>query len=96
MWENIMICFMMGLLSLTRHFLGLNCRMTEISTYWFDLIVVQLLSLNQSYFRLRQQTARVMDPSLLKTKNLHEVKHWIEPGKYFGFVVNYHLFAKST
>jgi len=20
-----------------------------------------------------------MDPSLLKTKNLHEVKHWIEP-----------------
>ena len=23
---------------------------------------------------------RVMDPSLLKTSNLHEVKHWVEPG----------------
>ena len=24
---------------------------------------------------------RVMDPSLLKTSNLHEVKHWVEPGE---------------
>ena len=31
-------------------------------------------------FRLRKQIRRVMDPSLLKTKNYHEVKHWIEPG----------------
>jgi len=30
-------------------------------------------------FRLRKQIRRVMDPSLLKTKNYHEVKHWIEP-----------------
>ena len=29
--------------------------------------------------RLRKQVKRVMDPSLLKTSNLHEVKHWIEP-----------------
>ena len=38
--------------------------------------------------RLRKQTKRVMDPSLLKTKNLHEVKHWIEPGTY---VRPYHI-----
>ena len=30
--------------------------------------------------RLRRQVKRVMDPSLLKTSNFHEVKHWIEPG----------------
>ena len=30
--------------------------------------------------RLRKQIKRVMDPSLLKTSNFHEVKHWIEPG----------------
>ena len=30
--------------------------------------------------RLRKQIKRVMDPNLLKTNNLHEVKHWIEPG----------------
>lgn len=29
-----------------------------------------------------------MDPSLLKTKNLHEVKHWIEPGTH---VRPYHM-----
>ena len=29
---------------------------------------------------LRKQIKRVMDPSLLKTSNYHEVKHWIEPG----------------
>jgi len=29
--------------------------------------------------RLRKQVKRVMDPSLLKTSNFHEVKHWIEP-----------------
>ena len=33
--------------------------------------------------RLRRQIKRVMDPSLLKTSNFHEVKHWIEPGKVF-------------
>ena len=27
-----------------------------------------------------------MDPSLLKTKNLHEVKHWIEPGRFYNSV----------
>ena len=31
--------------------------------------------------RLRKQIKRVMDPNLLKTNNLHEVKHWVEPGK---------------
>ena len=31
-------------------------------------------------FRLRKQITRVMDPNLLKTNNLNEVKHWIEPG----------------
>ena len=31
--------------------------------------------------RLSRQIRRVMDPSLLKTSNLHEVKHWIEPGQ---------------
>ena len=30
--------------------------------------------------RLTKQIRRVMDPSLLKTSNYHEVKHWIEPG----------------
>ena len=30
--------------------------------------------------RLIKQIKRVMDPNLLKTNNLHEVKHWIEPG----------------
>ena len=30
---------------------------------------------------LRKQIKRVMDPNLLKTNNLHEVKHWIEPGR---------------
>jgi len=29
--------------------------------------------------RLSKQIKRVMDPSLLKTNNYHEVKHWIEP-----------------
>ena len=29
--------------------------------------------------RLSRQIRRVMDTSLLKTSNLHEVKHWIEP-----------------
>ena len=29
--------------------------------------------------RLSKQIRRVMDTSLLKTSNLHEVKHWIEP-----------------
>ena len=29
--------------------------------------------------RLRKQIKRVMDPSLLKTSNFHEVKHWVEP-----------------
>ena len=30
--------------------------------------------------RLLKQRKRVQDPSLLSTKNLHEVKHWVEPG----------------
>ena len=38
------------------------------------------LSCLELVFRLRKQIRRVMDPSLLKTKNYHEVKHWIEPG----------------
>lgn len=29
--------------------------------------------------RLSRQIRRVMDTSLLKTDNLHEVKHWVEP-----------------
>ena len=33
--------------------------------------------------RLSRQIRRVMDPSLLKTSNLHEVKHWIEPGQLY-------------
>ena len=32
--------------------------------------------------RLTKQIRRVMDPSLLKTSNYHEVKHWIEPGSF--------------
>ena len=32
--------------------------------------------------RLTRQIKRVMDPNLLKTNNLHEVKHWVEPGLY--------------
>ena len=35
--------------------------------------------------RLRKQIKRVMDPSLLKTSNFHEVKHWIEPGIIFRY-----------
>ena len=31
-------------------------------------------------FRLRKQIDRVMDHNLLETNNIHEVKHWIEPG----------------
>ena len=34
--------------------------------------------------RLLKQIKRVMDPNLLKTNNLHEVKHWIEPGTIKG------------
>ena len=34
--------------------------------------------------RLMKQIRRVMDPNLLKTNNLHEVKHWIEPGNPDG------------
>jgi hypothetical protein len=34
--------------------------------------------------RLYKQTARVMDMSLLNTTNLHEVKHWIEPGQLYN------------
>ena len=35
---------------------------------------------------LRKQIKRVMDPNLLKTNNLHEVKHWIEPGRYTAWI----------
>ena len=35
--------------------------------------------------RLTKQIRRVMDPSLLKTSNYHEVKHWIEPGRVITF-----------
>ena len=28
---------------------------------------------------LRKQIRRVMDPALLTTTNLHDVKHWVEP-----------------
>lgn len=38
------------------------------------------LSSLELLLRLRKQIQRVMDPSLLKTDNYHEVKHWIEPG----------------
>ena len=38
------------------------------------------LSSLELVLRLRRQIQRVMDPSLLKTNNYHEVKHWIEPG----------------
>ena len=34
---------------------------------------------------------RVMDPSLLKTSNLHEVKHWVEPGEALTSCQMYHL-----
>ena len=35
----------------------------------------------ETYFlRLNHQSSRVIDKSLLSTDNLHEVKHWIEPG----------------
>ena len=53
--------------------------------------VSDLRGQNQSYncCRLRKQTKRVMDPSLLKTKNLHEVKHWIEPGWSFSLYLIY-------
>jgi hypothetical protein len=37
-----------------------------------------------SVIRLYKQTARVMDMSLLNTTNLHEVKHWIEPGQLYN------------
>ena len=41
------------------------------------LVIVFMLEI---CVRLRKQIKRVMDPSLLKTSNFHEVKHWIEPG----------------
>ena len=41
--------------------------------------------------RLRRQIKRVMDPTLLKTSNLHEVKHWIEPGGTDLFTSSYSL-----
>ena len=41
--------------------------------------------------RLRKQIKRVMDPSLLKTSNFHEVKHWIEPGTYYLPDINFKL-----
>ena len=31
--------------------------------------------------RLRKEIERVMDHNLLETNNIHEVKHWIEPGE---------------
>ena len=48
------------------------------------LVIAGLLIIGFSIeicLRLKKQVARVMDPSLLKTSNFHEVKHWIEPGK---------------
>ena len=39
-----------------------------------------LASSMELVFRLRKQIDRVMDPNLLETDNIHEVKHWIEPG----------------
>ena len=39
-----------------------------------------LASSMELVFRLRKQIDRVMDPNLLETNNIHEVKHWIEPG----------------
>ncbi|XP_023329814.1 uncharacterized protein LOC111702379 isoform X1 [Eurytemora carolleeae] len=38
-----------------------------------------LITLLEVAVRLYQQTARVMDKSLLNIQNLHDVKHWIEP-----------------
>ena len=45
-------------------------------------------SFNQDHdlARLLKQRKRVQDPSLLSTKNLHEVKHWVEPGVCFALV----------
>ena len=48
---------------------------------WLLAIFKNLFIMFQQSIRLRKQVKRVMDPSLLKTSNLHEVKHWIEPGK---------------
>ena len=43
--------------------------------------------------RLRRQIKRVMDPTLLKTSNLHEVKHWIEPGGTDLYTSSYNEFV---
>ena len=47
--------------------------------------VLVLVFMLEICVRLRKQIKRVMDPSLLKTSNFHEVKHWVEPGicKYY-------------
>ena len=37
-----------------------------------------------------------MDPSLLKTKNYHEVKHWIEPGLSVGSILISTSWCKRT
>lgn len=31
--------------------------------------------------RLRKNAKRVKDPSIDKLKNLHQIKHWMEPGE---------------
>ena len=47
--------------------------------------VLVLVFMLEICVRLRKQIKRVMDPSLLKTSDFHEVKHWVEPGicKYY-------------
>ena len=45
--------------------------------------------------RLRKQIKRVMDPSLLKTSNFHEVKHWIEPGIVIRYDSSWRIFNIS-
>ena len=57
-------------------------------------VVLNAFSLEMC-LRLRKQIKRVMDPSLLKTSNFHEVKHWIEPGKYI-FILSKTFHEKNS
>ena len=56
----------------------LTCFSVEICIRFVFSSYVELPT-ELHFYRLRKQVKRVMDPSLLKTSNFHEVKHWIEP-----------------
>ena len=41
-----------------------------------------LLFFSEAFSRLRKNQARVQDPEIDKLKNLHHIKHWVDPGQY--------------